>query len=150
MEDWPRALSQCAQGQGLVNAAGMPIEFVAADAAADVPYEMHVFATGRVPSRANRHDLCNALIWLAYPRAKAALNARQAAEIARDGIGAQRGSVRDAATLIDESGVVLATDDGDVFAALARHDWQWLFARERQRWRGRIAVRVFGHALLEK
>jgi len=148
--DWPLALSQCARSQGLVNAAGRPIEFVAADDAAGAPYEAHIFATGRVPSRANRHDLFNALVWLAYPRAKAALNGRQAAVIAREGIGAQRGPVRDAATLIDESGIMLATDDDDVLVALARHDWQWLFVRERQRWGGRIAVRVFGHALLER
>jgi hypothetical protein len=131
-------------------ASGAPLTFVAADDARDAPYEAHVFATGRVPTRPNRHDLYNALVWLRLPQAKAALNARQAAAIARDGVQPARGSQRDALTLIDENGLALVADDPAVFDALAAHDWHWLFNRERGRWHRRIVPQVIGHALLDK
>ncbi|MFS9669939.1 DUF3025 domain-containing protein, partial [Klebsiella pneumoniae] len=70
---------------------------------AGAAYEAHIAATGQVPTRDNLHDFFNALIWLHWPRAKAALNARQARAITQDGIGAARGTVRDAATLFDEN-----------------------------------------------
>jgi hypothetical protein len=147
----PRAaLSDAARRGGVTTAGGRPVCFVDAADAAGTPYETHVAATGRVPTRLNRHDLFNALMWLAFPRAKATLNARQAAAIARTGIGARRGPVRDAATLIDESGLLLATHDPAVSAALAAHDWQQLLVRWRARWGRDIVPVVFGHALLDK
>jgi hypothetical protein len=143
-------LNQQARARNLRVASGAPLTFVAAADAGDAPYEAHVFATGRVPTRSNRHDLYNALVWLHLPQAKAALNARQAAAIARDGVQPARGCERDALTLIDENGLALVADDPAVFDALAAHDWHWLFARERTRWHRRIVPQVIGHALLDK
>jgi hypothetical protein len=143
-------LNQQARARNLRVASGAPLTFVAAADAGDAPYEAHVFATGRVPTRSNRHDLYNALVWLHLPQAKAALNARQAAAIARDGVQPARGSERDALTLIDENGLALMADDPAVFDALAAHDWHWLFTRERARWHRRIVPQVIGHALLDK
>jgi hypothetical protein len=143
-------LNHRARARNLQVASGAPLKFVAADDAGDAPYEAHVFATGRVPTRSNPHDLYNALVWLHLPQAKAALNARQAAAIARDGVQPARGSERDALTLIDENGLALVADDPAVFDALAAHDWHWLFARERGRWHRRIVPQVLGHALLDK
>ena len=41
---------------------------------------------GRVETRPdNLHDFFNALIWLAFPRSKARINAMHAAEIPREG-----------------------------------------------------------------
>jgi hypothetical protein len=102
-----------------------------------------------VPTRENAHDLFNALIWLAFPLTKAALNARQADELARDGVGSRRGPVRDAATLIDESGLLLATTE-EACAALMRLDWAWLFDTQRRRWGEDWMPFAFGHALIEK
>src|SRR5512147_150765 len=119
--DWRAALSAEARQRRVVNSAGMAVEFVAADDAGGAAYEAHIAATGRVPTRDNAHDLFNALVWLAWPRTKAALNARQALELARDGVRGRRGPVRDAATLIDESGLLLAAD-GNAHAALGRLD----------------------------
>lgn len=147
--DWRDALSAAARQRNVTTASGLPIEFVGADDAGSTAYEAHIAATGRVPTRENAHDLFNALIWLAYPLTKAALNARQAAELARDGVRGTRGPVRDAATLIDESGLLLAAD-GDACAALARLDWPWLFCAQRARWRGEWMPFAFGHALIEK
>ncbi len=147
--DWRAALSTVARERNVCNADGRPIEFVAADDAGAVAYEAHIAATGRVPSRDNRHDLFNALIWLAYPCTKAALNRRQACEIARDGIRDRRGPVRDAATVIDESGVLLAAD-AETAAALAQLDWKEALIERRARWGRDLVPFVFGHALLEK
>jgi len=147
--DWREALSAEARDRGVATATGMPIEFVAAGDAGAAAYEAHIAATGRVPSRDNAHDLFNALIWLAFPRTKAALNARQGRELARDGVGATRGPVRDAATLIDESGLLLAAGE-ETCAALMRRDWPFLFATQRWRWGRDWTPFAFGHALIDK
>jgi hypothetical protein len=147
--DWRAALSAEARDRRVATARGLPIAFVAAADAGGAPYEAHIAATGRVPTRDNAHDLFNALIWLAFPLTKAALNERQARELARDGVRGTRGAVRDAATLIDESGLLLAADDG-ACAALARLDWRWLFAVQRTRWQAEWRAFAFGHALIEK
>lgn len=148
--DWRAALTDAARERAIVSGCGKPVVFVDADDAGDAPYELHIAATGRVPTRANLHDAFNALMWLAFPRAKAALNRRQADEIATRGVAGTRGPARDAATLIDESGLLLASDDPAVFAALARHDWRRLLVDWRGRWGREIVARAFGHALLEK
>jgi hypothetical protein len=144
------ALNIIATQRGVNSASGLPLRFVAPDDAGTVAYEAHIHATGRVPTRDNAHDFFNALAWLALPRTKAALNARQAEEIARTGIGNRRGPARDAATLIDESGLLVATDDATMFDALHAHDWPALFLHGRERWGTSIRVVAFGHALLEK
>jgi hypothetical protein len=145
-----RALNAAAAQARLSNARGLPIRFVAADAADASPYESHIASTGEVPTRGNRHDLLNALVWLAYPRIKAGLNALQASAIVADGVGARRGALRDAATLLDENGVLLVSQRADLIDALRRHDWHGLFVRHRLAWHSDIRVIVFGHALMEK
>lgn len=147
-------LTQWARERDVRNAAGLPIVFVAADDAGEQPYEAHIAATGRVPTRAptanSAHDLLNALVWLRFPRLKAALNARQAVELARDGVQPARGAARDAATLIDENGLLLASDDPAVFDALAVRDWRRLFFDLRDRWHAAAVPQIVGHALLDK
>jgi hypothetical protein len=134
----------------LRNASGRPIRFAHADAAGAAPYEAHIARTGEVPTRNNTHDLFNALVWLALGRTKARLNALQAAAIEAAGIGGRRGALRDAATLIDESGVLLVTRRAELFDALAGHDWRALFVDHRAAWNSEIRVIVVGHAVLEK
>jgi hypothetical protein len=144
------ALNRRAAEGRLTTATGRPIEFVTAD---DAPpgrsYEAHIAATGRVPTRLNRHDLVNALVWLALPRAKARLNALQAAAIARDGVGGRRGPLRDAATLFDENGALLVTVDPTLPALLRERRWQAAFVDRRSDWDD-VRVWVFGHALMDK
>ena len=147
--DWRVALSAEARCRGVTTAQGLPIEFVAADDAGGTAYETHIAATGRVPTRDNAHDLFNALVWLTFPAVKAALNVRQAAELARDGVRSRRGPVRDAATLIDESGLLLAATE-EACAALMRLDWPWLFGAQRARWGSEWMPFAFGHAMIEK
>ena len=149
-ENWRRTFSDAARERRIVSGRGMAIEFVAPDAAGATPYELHIARTGRVPTRDDLHDFFNALIWLAYPRTKATLNARQADEIETTGIGPARGPVRDAATLIDESALLLVCGDAQVLTALCEHDWQRLLIDWRARWGRDIVALPFGHALLDK
>lgn len=113
-------------------------------------YESRIAERGIVATRANNwHDLLNALIWLRYPALKAALNARQVAEIAKVGTK-QRTRAQCALTHFDEAGVVVCLRDPRLLALWDAHDWHGLFWRERAAWRdGRISAEVFGHALLE-
>ena len=144
------ALAAAAARLGIRTATGRPIRFAAPGAAGADAYEEHIHRTGEVPTRENLHDFFNALVWLAFPRAKAALNALQAAAIARDGVGPRRGALRDAATLIDENAVLLVTPRDDLVDALAAHDWRRLFVVHRATWHVEARAIVFGHALMEK
>ncbi|MDP9995101.1 hypothetical protein J2W28_005453 [Variovorax boronicumulans] len=111
-------------------------------------YEAHIFQTRTVPTRDNLHDFFNGLVWLAFPQTKRRLNELQAAEIARTGIGATRGPLRDALTLFDENGAVLDAPPA-LWDALVARDWHALFVTRRALW-SEARLLVFGHALLEK
>jgi hypothetical protein len=111
-------------------------------------YEAHIFETRSVPTRDNLHDFFNGLVWCAFPHSKRHLNALQAAEIARAGVGATRGPLRDALTLFDENGALLDAPPV-LWQALVERDWQRLFVTERARWQ-EARLWLFGHALLEK
>jgi len=111
-------------------------------------YEAHIFQTRTVPTRDNLHDFFNGLVWLAFPQAKRRLNELQAGEIARDGVAAVRGPLRDALTLFDENGAVLDAPPA-LWQALVARDWHTLFVARRELW-AQARLLVFGHALLEK
>jgi hypothetical protein len=105
--------------------------------------------SGCVATRENNwHDLLNALVWLRYPCIKHALNSAQCRDIERVG-RRQRTRPQCAMTHFDEAGAIVLCSDPELLARWDRHDWQGLFWRERQAWGPRIAVQVFGHAILE-
>ena len=132
------------------NAQGQPIRFDLCCPEDTCGYEPRIWQTGVVATRpGNWHDAFNALCWLAWPKTKAALNALHIAELARQP-GAQRSRLRDAATLFDESGLVLACAEDTVAQLLAAHQWQEAFVDERPCWQDRMAPLAIGHALLEK
>lgn len=149
--DWRGALNHASKQIGLRNHRGHPIVFTEGDAAgAGEPYESFIARTGCVPTRGNVHDYFNALMFLQFPHAKAQLNHLQSRAIDRDGIHRARGPVRDAATLIDENGLLLVTRRTDLIDLARLHDWSALFVRQRDAWHHHVAAHVFGHALLEK
>ncbi len=157
---WPdcaalnRALDACARRP--VSGGGEPLRFVgheARRAAFEDRYEQRIFLRGEVQLRSgNWHDLLNALVWLTFPAAKAALNARQYAELVRQrASGApNRGPVQDALTLFDEGGVIVATSDASLAALLRDREWKELFWRRRGQAASRMRFYLFGHALCEK
>lgn len=151
-DDWPALarLNALAESEGLCNDAGLPLRFAAQHTrCGQRDYEAGILAHGQVPSREhNWHDLLNALTWLSFPRAKAALNAAQcdALEHRR---GTTRGPRSDAATLFDESGLLLLGRSDELAALLTARQWRAAFVERRELWRDARAY-VFGHAALEK
>ena len=113
-----------------------------------VAYEAFIHANQRIPTRNNAHDFFNGLCWLRFPQSKAQLNRLQAIEIARDGVGGQRGRLRDALTVFDENAALLWAPL-PIWQALQDKQWQDLFVTHRGLW-SECQLQLFGHALLEK
>ncbi len=111
-------------------------------------YEQRIAAGLLATREASWHDLFNALVWLRFPRIKRALNAGQVAGIAAVGTR-ERTRVQCALTHFDEAGAIVLCDDDELIACWDAHDWKGLFHARRDAWGSRIAVHVFGHALLE-
>ncbi|MEW5786305.1 MAG: DUF3025 domain-containing protein [Pseudomonadota bacterium] len=147
---WPTLaqLEKLARAGDLRNARGLPLAFTAqTQRCGQRDYEATILETGRVPTReGNWHDLCNALVWLAWPRTKAALNAFQCRQLHP---GAPRNPASDAATLFDESGLLLAGPHPELVRLLAEGQWREALVERREAWRD-MSVVVLGHALLEK
>lgn len=136
-----------------LNRAGRPIRFVAQDTALQaLDYEQRIYETGLVATRErNWHDLFNALVWTTFPRAKAAINARHYDESARRAdSGNQRTRARDALTLLDESGVIVASDAPDLLDLLRAMKWKELFWQRREEVSARMRFILFGHGLCEQ
>jgi hypothetical protein len=129
--------------------AGSPVHFVAHDALpSGVGYERFIADSGSVPTRDNLHDFFNGLAWLLFPQAKARLN-RVHADAEKPSVAGQgRGPLRDAATLLDENGALLAAPEV-LWQALGARDWHALFVTHRACW-AEARLLLFGHALLEK
>lgn len=141
-------LNALAEEAGLRTASGRPVRFVPPHPA-DPYYEVHVFETGCVSTRPDsRHDLFNALAWLAFPRTKARINALHAAEIPRE--NGRRGRKRDLLTLLDEGGVIVQCSDPGLLELLRGFRWKELFWDHRARVLERMRLAVLGHAVLEK
>lgn len=145
------AFNALAAQRGIRQSRGLPLRFVVpAGHLAARDYECSILQTGAVPTRAgNIHDALNALVWLRFPRFKSALNAAHGAAIATEHT-AERGRRRDALTVLDESGVWVASRDPALPALLRAHAWQALFVEARARVQRDMRFVVVGHALLEK
>ena len=132
-----------------LNAQQAVVEFVPqATLPAGTAYEAFIFDNAQVPTRENAHDFFNGLCWLRFPHTKRRLNQLQAQAIARDGVQAQRGPLRDALTLFDENAALLLATPA-IWQALQAKDWQALFVTHRADW-AQAQLVLFGHASLEK
>jgi hypothetical protein len=144
-------LNALAEAAGVHVESGKPLRFVrpAAQASRYGDYEVRVFETGCVETRPqNKHDLFNALAWLAFPHTKARLNALHAREIPRE--HGRRGRFRDLLTLIDEGGAIVQCADAALMQMLRDFRWKELFWDSRERLLGSLRVHVVGHAVLEQ
>ena len=97
----------------------------------------------------SRHDLFNALAWLAFPLTKARINAMHAEQIPREEKGA-RGRLRDLLTLFDEGGAIVQCDDTALISLVREFRWKELFWTHRERVLRSMKIIVIGHAVLEK
>ncbi len=135
---------------GACSGGGQPLRFIPAGELPGVAYERHIFETGQVSTREeNWHDLFNALAWCRFPRLKAAMNAQHYKHLGEEMDG-RRGPLRDALTLLDESGVIVTGSNREVLISLAERDWDDAFCAQEPAWKGDLRVRVCGHAVLEK
>lgn len=113
-------------------------------------YETRIHRSGKVPTRANNwHDFFNAAVWLTFPLSKQALNLRHIQGQQQSG-PTGRGALRDTATLLDESGIVVPYCDATLATLMREHQWQALFVDRRSCWGKRIGAVAFGHAIYEK
>jgi hypothetical protein len=112
-------------------------------------YEQIIYDTGFVPTRQqNWHDLFGGFIWCLFPKTKSLLNKRHVQEINLHGTK-QRSKHRNALTLFDECGVILAISDDKWPARLRNHQWQEAFVDLRDEWGKSISPFMFGHANYE-
>ena len=112
-------------------------------------YEGRIHRLGELQVRERDwHDLFNVLAWLTYPRAKRELNHRHCVERETDAL--VRGPARDALTLFDESGAIVASSDAALLAALREFRWKTIFWQRRDDARDAMRFLPFGHALCEK
>jgi hypothetical protein len=153
---WPGHEDLTAAAEGIVTAHGKPVRFIPPRPQQEGPrpyYERRIADTGEVETRVeNWHDLFNALAWIAYPKAKAAINAQHAAILEERGEeeARHRGPERDALTLFDESGVVVASGSPQLLRLIVEHEWKELFWRRRDELEAKMRFLVFGHSLAEK
>ncbi len=146
---------------------GKPLRFVAQERGKlpfEAQYEPRCYLRGEVPTRAdNWHDLLNALVWLAFPKAKGAINARHfqalmekrhvqtnKPEEAGAATRSERGAVRDVNTLLDESGVIVVYAEPELATLLRDFQWRELFWRRRAQVQASMGFYLFGHGLYEK
>jgi len=136
-------------GRRVVNARGQRIVF-AAPRQVGAGFEARTFETGEVEVRfINWHDVLNALVWMTYPTAKAAINGRhnQAQE---QQIPGTRSPQRDALTHFDEDGVVVLSTDPALSGLIRGFAWKELFWNRREAVQKCMRFFLFGHALYEK
>lgn len=137
----------------IVNANGQLIRFVAQDARPahfEDRFEPRAYLRGEVQVRSfNWHDLFNALVWMTFPTAKAALNARSYEALSAQSRN-RRSPEGDALTLFDEDGIVALSSDPELLELLREFRWKPLFWERREAVRERMRFLVFGHALYEK
>lgn len=150
--DWPALsrLQEIITRAGVITASGLPLRLVLPVTGEGVAYEQRLYAQGELEFRErNWHDLFNVLVWLTFPLAKAALNARHHAALPAGKAGG-RGPVRDALTLFDESGVIVLSADAELLSMIRQFRWKPLFWERRTEVIAGMGFLPFGHALCEK
>lgn len=129
---------------------GLPLAIVRQERTWTLGFEARTYLHGELQVRASSwHDLLNALTWRVFPRAKAAVN-RAHYEALPEAAGGRRGPRRDALTVFDESGVLVACCEPGLLDLVRGFRWRELFWTRRDRFRAAVRCFVFGHALYEK
>lgn len=114
------------------------------------PYERQLFRSGELSMRPESwHDVFNVLAWIAFPLAKAALNAAHVRAMAGE-VPGRRGSERDALTQFDEDGMIVLSSSPDLLALIRAFRWKELFWSRREELTRHVCFLAFGHALYEK
>ena len=153
---WPTHEELTALADGVRTSRGQALRFVAPREPSGGErryYEQHIAATGEVETRPeNWHDLFNALAWITYPQAKARINAQHMAILEEGGEAEarQRSPERDALTLFDEGGVIVASRAPGLLRLIVDFEWKELFWNRRADLAGDLQFLAFGHACFEQ
>ena len=154
---WTAALAAAGPVAGASGRVLVPGDVPAAGGA--LAYERSVWAEGVLGLRSDDwHDLMNLLVWCVFPASKARLNAGHVAEAGGTGhaAGAGAGAIprrsarRDALTLFDENGLLVASADPSLVELLRAFRWRELFVGRRTDVLRSLRFLVFGHGLLDK
>lgn len=142
------SLNRLAAERDIRSGSGASLRFVV-PGGSGLAYEERIYWLGEVETRPGVwHDGFNALVWLAYPRTKAALNRRHHFAVAgqmAEG-GRERGPLRDALTQFDECGAAVVSSRLDLWDDIRAHRWQEVFWTRRAETVRSLQVFVFGHA----
>ena len=145
---FPAPHELCALAQGLRSALEPWFDFSLQDEAALETaggYDALIARSSRIPTRAGSfHDLLGALVWLHFPALKTAIHRVHLAAT-----HAERSPRENAATHLDESGVLVVSTDTGVFGALADLKWRALLWEQRHELAGSTRFLAFGHGLLD-
>jgi hypothetical protein len=145
-------LDAAARAAGLALPGGTRLRFVAAPTRREsaLDYERRIADRGEIAVRAGSlHDFCNALAWLAFPQTKAALNAVHVAPQTTL-LSGTRSRPRDAATLLDESGMLVACSDDTRLRHWDEHDWRAAFGDLTSGADASLRAAAIGHGMLAK
>jgi hypothetical protein len=137
----------------VVNARGQRIRFVeqvSKSTRFEEGFEPRAYLSGEVMVRPlNWHDLFNALVWMTFPTAKAAINSRHFSALTSQA-GSRRSATGDALTMFDEDGLVVLSSDDEMLDLLREYRWKELLWERREVVRDRVRFLIFGHAMYEK
>ena len=153
---WPTRDDLNAAASGVSTSRGMALRFVNPRGHTDRErrhYELRIAAAGEVETRPESwHDLFNALAWITYPQAKAKINAQHAAILEERGAeeAKRRSPARDALTLFDEGGVIVASSEIGLLRLVKDLEWKELFWHRRTELAARVRFFAFGHGLFEQ
>jgi len=153
---WPTNQELTALAEGVKTARGKALRFVRPREKNERErryYEQHIADTGEVETRPeNWHDLFNALTWVTYPRAKARINAQHVAILEEGGEAEarRRSPERDALTLFDEGGVIVASASAALLRLMVDFEWKELFWTRRAELLEKVRFLVFGHGCFEQ
>lgn len=164
LDSLTRASHECAVAPPL-SGGGFPIRFVRQqrvmrqqrlDLGWRANYQLRIFFSGEVPSRTeNWHDFFNAWTWIFLPRVKSAINKRhfycldETIEFPWRLQGGNRNREQDMLTLFDEGGLLVVTDDDELWQLVVERRWMSLFVEQSERVYAKMMFIPVGHALFE-
>jgi len=153
---WPTHTELNALAHGVTTGSGLALRFVPPapeDTRRFAHYELRIAQTGEVETRPESwHDLFNALQWIAFPKSKARINAQHAAILEEGGDDEMRhrSPTRDALTLFDEGGVIVASSAPELLRLVSDFQWKALFWERRAEVLAKMRFIPFGHGLHEQ
>ena len=115
-------------------------------------YEPSIYLRGELLTRANNwHDFFNMLVWLSFPKIKAAINYWQYNLLKlRWPAQPNRTPLENKLTHLDENGVIVVSCNQPLIELLKAQRWQELFWQQRATVQTQMQFFIIGHALYEK